>query len=202
MPSSPYPTAFAKQVIHTPVSTPKPGVSPDPGGMTPAATPSEQVASDAANDPDAHLVDITDETCAVIISHRLVLRTGPVEYRQSLSSGLLIKVPPSNPAKNPFNPAEIVDPSKVNCIAIHLLWARNQGKSPENQDRAWNHPSMVAKSQADGLLREFLILFRNLALLAKVREVKDWKAGLVPWHVLVAAKAVDGLDVVYGMEKW
>jgi mediator of RNA polymerase II transcription subunit 13, fungi type len=201
MPSSPLPSAANKHVVYTPVSTPKPGVSPDPGAMTPAATPSELAASEAAHDPDAHVVDTTDDTWAVILSHRLNLQTGPLEYRQSLSSGLLIKVPPATPTQNPFNPAEIADPSKVHCICIHLLWGRNQAKSPDTQDRAWNHPSAVAKGLADGLLREFLILFRNLALLAKVRDMRDWKAGLVPWHVLVASKAVDGLDAVYGMER-
>jgi mediator of RNA polymerase II transcription subunit 13, fungi type len=202
MPASPFPPAGYKASVHTPVGTPRPGVSPDPGAMTPAATPSEQAATEASHDPDAHLVDITDDTWAVILSHRFNLQTGPLDYRQTLASGLLIKIPPPTSAQNPFNPSETVEPSKVNCIAVHLLWGRNQGKSPESQDRAWNHPSLVAKSLADGLLREFLTLFRNLALLAKVRDVRDYKAGLVPWHVLVASKAVDGLDAVYGMEPW
>lgn len=201
MPNSPSPSAANRQAAYTPVSTPKPGVSPDPSAMTPAATPSELAASEAAHDPDAHVVDVTDDTWAVILSHRFNLQTGPLEYRQSLSSGLLIKVPPGTPTQNPFNPLEVIDPSKVHCIGVHLLWGRNQGKSPDTQDRAWNHPSLVAKGLADGLLREFLILFRNLALLAKVRDMRDWKAGLVPWHVLVASKAVDGLDAVYGMEQ-
>jgi mediator of RNA polymerase II transcription subunit 13 len=186
----------------TPVGTPRPGVSPDPGSLTPAATPSEVTATEAVIDADAHLVDTTDDTWAIILAHRLNLKSGLREHRQSLASGLLIKVPPPTSSQNPFNAEEILDPSRVPCIAVHLLWGRNQGKLPDNQDKAWNHPSTVSKGLADSLLREFLILFRNLALLAKVRDIKDWKGGLVPWHVLIASKAVDGLDAVYGMEKW
>jgi len=201
-PNSPFYSTVKGHKTQTPVGTPNPGVSPDHNAMTPAATPSENIAGETINDPDALLVDNTDETWAVILSHRLNLQTGPREYRQSLSSGLLIKIPPTTSAQNPFDSKEIVDAASVNCIAVHLLWGRNQGKLPESPDRAWNHPSLVAKGLADGLLREFLVLFRNLALLAKVRELGDQKAGLVPWHILVASKAVDGLDAVYGMQKW
>lgn len=186
----------------TPVGTPRPGVSPDPGSLTPAATPSEITVNEAVNDADAHLVDTTDDTWAIILAHRLNLRSGPRQHRQSLASGLLIKVPPSTSAQNPSNHEEVLDQSRVPCIAVHLLWGRNQGKLPDHQDKAWNHPATVSKGLADSLLREFLVLFRNLALLAKVRDIKDWMGGLIPWHVLVASKAVDGLDAVYGMEKW
>jgi hypothetical protein len=35
-----------------------------------------------------------------------------------------------------------------------------------------------------------------------VRSMNDGKAGLVPWHILVAVRAVEGLDAVYGTERW
>jgi mediator of RNA polymerase II transcription subunit 13 len=168
--------------------------------MTPAATPSESTAAEASNDPDAHLVDITDETWCVVLGHRINLQAGPSEYHQSLSSGVLIKVPPSAPTPNPFSSCETIDSSSVECIMIHLLWARNSAKSHDPSTGVWSHA--VPKTTTDGILREYLGLFRNLGLLAKVRGMTGSRTGLIPWHILAAVKAVEGLDLVFGTERW
>jgi hypothetical protein len=186
-------------VMQTPIGTPRPGVSPEPSASTPTGTPSE-VTNDAAGDTDSQLVDTTDETVAVILSHRPVVETGPDQYRQTLASGLLIKIPTQSPTQSPFDTDDYVHPSTVNCIALHLLWGRNQGKSPESGEKAWNHPAAVQKGLADSLLREFMSLYRNLALLAKVRDLKDGKGGLIPWHILLASRASKALDMVYGSD--
>lgn len=213
--------------VPTPAGTPnpQPGVSPDQSVQTPAAgTPSEHgtIADMAANDPDAYLVDMTDETWGVILGHRVTLPapspTSQCEFVQALSTALLFRVPPSTPATNPFNPAETLNPRQGQCIAIHLLWARNSMKGPPGDSSvssninpsgaasaaaaATANPSSVPKAASDNIMRESLGLLRNLALLAKIRGIKDNKTGLVPWHALVAEKVVDGLDCVYGMERW
>jgi mediator of RNA polymerase II transcription subunit 13 len=206
----------------TPIGTPntQPGVSPDPSAQTPAAgTPSENatVADAAANDPDAHLVDTTDETWSIILGHRVTLpapcATSRTDFVQALSSALLIRIPPPTQAANPFNSDEILDPYQAPCIAVHLLWARNSAKStsatlpdtppttPSGTPVTYN-PSALPKAASDNIMRESLSCLRNLALLAKVRGLKDNKAGLVPWHALVAGRGVEGLDRVYGMERW
>jgi mediator of RNA polymerase II transcription subunit 13 len=184
-------------ITQTPIGTPRPGVSPEPSASTPTGTPSE-FNNEVPSDGDSQLVDATDETCAIILSHRPVVETGPDQYRQTLASGLLIKIPPHSSTQSPFDTDECVDPSTVNCIALHLLWGRNQGKSPESGEKAWNHPAAVQKGLADSLLREFMSLYRNLALLAKVRDLKDGKSGLIPWHILLATRASKALDLVYG----
>jgi len=223
LPTSPPAWTF-RTSAPTPIGTPntQPGVSPDPSAQTPAAgTPSENttIADAASNDPDAHLVDMTDETWTIILGHRVTLptpsATSHTDFLQALSSALLIRVPPTAPASNPFNPAEILDPFQAPCVALHLLWARNSAKSsvvssvgPDTPPTtpsgasATGNPSAVPKAASDNIMRESLAYLRNLALLAKVRGVKDGKAGLIPWHALIAARGVDGLDGVYGLERW
>jgi mediator of RNA polymerase II transcription subunit 13 len=196
------PSVTFKQSAPTPATPSMAGLSPDGGAPTPAPTPSDAVTAEIASDPDAHLVDATDETWGLVLAHRLVLRATAAGYHQSLSSGLLVKLPPPAPTESPFGGpgAEIVRPDVVGCVAVHLLWAHNSAKSQEQH--AWGHSSSVSKLHADGVLREYLAHFRGLALLARVRGVDDGRAGLVPWHVLVAVRAVEGLDAVYGTERW
>jgi mediator of RNA polymerase II transcription subunit 13 len=185
------------------------GASPDAGAPTPAPTPSDAVSAEIAADPDAHLVDATDETWGLILAHRLNLRATATEYYQSLSSGLLVKLPPRTPTESPFAiGAGAVRADTVGRVAVHLLWAHNNSaKSQEQQQQQrgggeWGHSSSVSKPHADGVLREYLGHFRNLALLAKVRGLDDGRAGLLPWHILVVVRAVEGLDAVYGTERW
>lgn len=209
-PSGP-PNMVFRQTAQTPATPSVAGASPDAGAPTPAPTPSDAVSAEIASDPDAHLVDATDETWGVILAHRLNLRATRTEFHQSLSSGLLVKIPPPAPAENPFAapagaPARAAgaaraDADAVGCVGVHLLWAHNSAKGPA-AEHSWGHSSTVSKPHADGVLREYLGHFRNLALLAKVRGLDDGRAGLVPWHVLVAVRAVEGLDAVYGAERW
>ncbi|KAF2669985.1 hypothetical protein BT63DRAFT_227266 [Microthyrium microscopicum] len=207
LPSTPPPSGASRPYTQTPIGTPitQQVVSPDPGANTPTGTPSDNVAAEALNDPDSHLVDTTDETYSIIISHRLNLQTpGTQTFHQALSSAYLIHVPPSQPTVNPFNHQEVLDPSTAHCIAVHLLFANNSGKAPDNANAAvvLNSSSNVPKVASDNIMREILGPFRNLALLAKVRGLKDGKGGIIPWHILAALKGVEGLDAVYGMERW
>jgi mediator of RNA polymerase II transcription subunit 13 len=187
---------YRSSAVQTPVGTPRPGVSPEPSASTPTGTPSES-KDDPAFESDSQLIDITDETCAIIFSHRPIVEIGPDQYRQTLASGLLVKIPPQTPTQNPFDTDDCLDPSQVNCIALHLLWGRSQVKAPGS---SWNHPAAVQKVLADSLLKEFMTLYRNLALLAKVRDLKDGMGGLIPWHILVASRGSKALDLVYGMK--
>jgi mediator of RNA polymerase II transcription subunit 13 len=191
-----------KPNTQTPVATPAPHGSPDTIAQTPTGTPSESMASDPASDPDSNLVDITDSTWSIILAQRLMLSSGPNDYQLSLSSGLIMKLPPATPTTNPFNVAEQVDTTNVNCLNVHLHWARHSGKIQETGMAPTSAMFQLSKVSADTILREYLGLFRNLALLAKVRGMSDWMGGVVPWHVLAAQRAADGLDRVYGFQRW
>jgi mediator of RNA polymerase II transcription subunit 13, fungi type len=189
----------------TPAATPSNlGVSPDTLVQTPAGTPSESAAADGTYDPESYLTDTTDETCSIILSHRPMLSTSSSDHLLSLSSAMVMKLPPSTPTTNPFSPLEVVNSTHVNCIAIHLHWARNSGKGQEGglTVPGSNMACALPKTSADTILREYLSLFRNLALLAKIRGTGDYMAGLVPWHVLTSVKVTQGLDIVYGAQKW
>jgi mediator of RNA polymerase II transcription subunit 13 len=178
------------------------GVSPDPHSLTPGATPSELLAADAANDPDAHLVDTTDETYCLIMAHRMNLIPGQDDFFQALASGLLIKIPPSVPTKDPFEPSELLGPLMARYIAVHLLSFRASAKQADSSGSSSQaHNPTFPKNTTDGILREYLGSFRGLGLLSRLRGMSGSMSGLVPWHILATVKAVEGLDGMFGMEK-
>jgi mediator of RNA polymerase II transcription subunit 13 len=187
--------------VSTPVATPM-GVSPDPHSLTPAATPSEMLATEAANDPDAHLVDTTDETYCLIMAHRINLIPAQDDFFQALASGLLVKIPPAVPTKDPFEPSDILGPTTTRFIALHLLSCRASAKQSDSLGASnLPHNPMFPKNTTDSILREYLGSFRGLGLLSRLRGIPGSMSGLIPWHILAAVKAVEGLDSMFGTEK-
>jgi len=112
------PTTTAQPSTTTPGSTPQPGISPDPTiGLTPAATPSANDPPDVASDPEARLVDTTDETWGVVLAHRLHNSPSTNQFNPALISGLLIKrgethatSPSPSPTSGPI------------VVAVNILW--------------------------------------------------------------------------------
>ena len=205
----------------TPGSTPQPVVSPEQG-LTPAATPIVETSTDPANDTDARLVDLTDETWCIILAHRLHNSHSINEYRPALISGLLVKrgisestsAPPSSP--DPL-PGQIV-------TGVNILWmgavsptraatspfppgsndgvssggaGANAAGTPNPQEPRYNSltwtPTPQARAAAENLMREVLGQFRGLGTLARLRGIKGCRHGAVPWHVAVAVRGVKGL---------
>ena len=214
----------------TPVSTPQPGTSPDPNAATPA-TPSaaEAAAESIANDPDAHLVDITDETWAIILGHRVNVSGDMREYRPSLSSGLMIKTAVDAAPHSPSADGEQFRPTAPQYAAVHLLWVGGSGRGTNNansnntgqppspvapsssgstpsssQENGQSLPQqappqwtgMLPKATTDNLLREYMQMYRNLGLLARVRGMRGTKYGLLPWHLAAAVRGAHGLECV------
>lgn len=220
--------AAASTTAQTPGSTPQAGVSPD--GLTPAPTPTENAATvvqDSTNDPDARLVDITDETWAVILQHRLSNSNSLVDYRPSLASGLLVKrgadanTPTSPQSSEPMPVGPIV-------VGINMLWlggpagrsvtisadggiVRNstpntaQGNSNASTTSADGSGSAAtpqqplpdragAKLMSETFLRDLLVNYRGLGLLAKIKGMRGTKGGNVPWHIAAAVNGVKGLE--------
>lgn len=64
-----------------------------------------------------------------------------------------------------------------------------------------NQPQ-IHRSMADSILKDYLVLFRNLAELARVRGITGAKGvereGVLPWHCLVALRGVEGLQRTFG----
>lgn len=86
-------------LYNTPISTPQPIIL-SPEQVVPAATPGSgngpvNALTPTDNtidmDPDSSLIDVTDETWGVILSHRIHNTTSLVERRPGLASGYLIK---------------------------------------------------------------------------------------------------------------
>lgn len=207
----------ANPASSTPVSTPQPGVSPDQHGLTPAATPSDLI-SDPSADPDARLIDITDETWGIVLSHRLHNSHSAVEYRPALISGLLVKRGDSSATTSPSQPSDLSHGPIV--IGINILWVgaiggTRAGSSPFNSpatsdgvspggmgmqgstERSSNSMSWTSTAQsratAENLLKEVLSQFRGLGLLARLKGMRGSKHGAVPWHVAAALRAVRGM---------
>jgi mediator of RNA polymerase II transcription subunit 13 len=174
--------ATHSSVYSTPVSTPQPFmVSPEQSGnaSTPARdsgninapTPGESNA-ELRIDSDATLVDVTDQTWGVVLSHRLNNSNSLLEFMPTLASGYLIKR--SGPGQTDI-PVVI----EVN-IVLHEI----QGKVIHHE---------VPVKTFEPLLREILGLYRGLATLARVRGVVDAAKDARPWHIAAAEKAVTAL---------
>jgi len=195
----------------TPANTPgaQTGVSPDAtaaaaGAPTPAATPGEPPAApDVTNDPDARLVDITDETCGIILSHRRNNSNSLITYNPALASGLLVKrgrehgaavspLPDFSLAQKLGSGSDVVPVGPL-AAGFNLLWVGNTGKVASGEASTAMSP---ARGTCESILREYLVMFRGLGLLARVRGVRGCRGGVVPWHVGVAVRGVRGLEVV------
>ncbi|KAF3042700.1 mediator of RNA polymerase II transcription subunit 13 [Didymella heteroderae] len=110
---------------NTPAATP--GVSPDGGiGLTPAATPSAAEPPDPTQDPDARLVDVTDETWGVILAHRLHNSNSTTQFSPALISGLIVKRgPTSSTGGAPMSVASESEQESEHgpiSVAVNILW--------------------------------------------------------------------------------
>lgn len=120
---TPTPPASSNQSNpNTPAATPGAGVSPDPTlGLTPAATPSAaDPPTDPTQDPDARLVDITDETWGIILAHRMHNSNSTTQFSPALISGLLVKRGPSSTTARSLEPPS-ADPGPI-TVGINILW--------------------------------------------------------------------------------
>lgn len=223
-------SATTQAAANTPVSTPQAGVSPDPAvGLTPAATPSADTAADPASDPEARLIDVTDETWGITLAHRLHNSNSTNQFSPALISGLLVKRGTTQQTANStHNPIPDPLPGPI-VVAVNILWIgavgstraatspfppATDGVSPggyaagasapqsPTQERStsslmWT-PTVQTRTTAENLLKEVLVQFRALGLLAKLKGMRGTKHGSVPWHVVAAMRGVKGLSRVTG----
>ncbi|KAE8453520.1 hypothetical protein EG329_010381 [Mollisiaceae sp. DMI_Dod_QoI] len=156
----------------TPVSTPQAFqssvVSPD--NATTPARENNNSASAAEGpvepDSDARLVDYTDQSWGVVLSHRLNNSNSLMEINLALISGYLVK----RGGSNSDDPPVVME---VNIVHSEVL----------------GNPRTFHES----LLREILGYYRGLGTLARVRGVIDVVRDVRPWHIAAAEKAVTAL---------
>ena len=151
----------------TPDSTPQANVVSPEQSATPAtpmrdpnvaaATPNAE--SPGETDAGAVLVDVTDQTWAAILGHRLSNSSSVLELQPALASGYLIK-----------RTSPQVEDSPV-IMEVNLIHT-------EATPRAY-----------EPLLREMLSHFRGLGTLARARGVTETETDVRPWHVAAAEKA-------------
>ncbi|KAF2202802.1 hypothetical protein GQ43DRAFT_368263 [Delitschia confertaspora ATCC 74209] len=205
---------------NTPGSTPQPGVSPEQPGLTPAATPSEN-AIDPSTDPDARLVDVTDETWGIILSHRLHNTNSTVEFRPVLISGLLVKRGEEySTSSSSFQIADHECGPIV--VGVNILWVGAVGSTraatspfptsttpgegvspggmgvqwpPERSATSWTWTAdSQSRARVENLLKDVLGQYRALGLLAKLKGMRGTRHGTVPWHVAAALRGVKAVS--------
>jgi mediator of RNA polymerase II transcription subunit 13 len=166
------------QTSSTPVTTPHAGIpSPDQfggsvatpasGGQGPAnaATPTE-LSSVIEPDSDAVLIDASDESWAVILSHRLSNSPFITEYRPALVSGYLLR-------RN-----GVSDSQGVLAMSVNLVYTQRPVVSYES------------------LLREALGMYRDLATLARAKGTLHVQRNTLPWHIATAVKGQELLSYI------
>ncbi|KAK4984354.1 mediator of RNA polymerase II transcription subunit 13 [Elasticomyces elasticus] len=153
--------------VQTPVSTPGYNISPsdNPAGNAPLTPAASEVASILELDPDAHLVDTEDETWGLILGSQYCLPCSPADDNGMLASGCLVR----RGARDDVGGA-------LQTVRVDLLWMSS------NSDG-------VQRGKAEVLLKEVLVSYRGLALLARIKATPPG----VPWHVVAARRGCEAL---------
>ncbi|KAK3995785.1 mediator of RNA polymerase II transcription subunit 13 [Cladorrhinum sp. PSN332] len=159
----------------TPVSTPQPSmVSPDPSGNGNPSTPGPNTPGGGDGGPsqsqdpgiDETLVDVTDTTWGVVVSHRLNNSLSLTDLNPALASGYLVK----RSGPRPEDPLALME--------LNVIYSDN------------------SRVIHDYLLKEMMIYFRGLGTLARVRGMIEKENDVRPWHVAAVEKAVKVLSVL------
>ncbi|KAL1970027.1 hypothetical protein VTN77DRAFT_6432 [Rasamsonia byssochlamydoides] len=166
------------QASSTPVTTPHGGIpSPDQFGGS-AATPTSgsqgpanaptptDISSVMEPDSDAVLIDASDESWGVILSHRLSNSPFMTEYRPALVSGYLLR-------RN-----GVSDSQGVVAMGVNLVYTQRPPASYE------------------AVLREALGMYRDLATLARAKGTLHVQRNTLPWHIATAVKGQELLSYI------
>jgi mediator of RNA polymerase II transcription subunit 13, fungi type len=179
----------------TPVGTPSGAamtVSPDASGHAAPPTPAPSETTSAAtaataaaeNDPDAHLIDHTDESWAVLFSPSYTESSCPPG---TLSSGALFKRGEAGLPDYSDLPASSA--AHLPCLKLSVLWTVQVRPNGNVDEGGPKHAEMT--------LREVLKMYRNLSVLTRARgldrEIKG-NGGVVPVHLVAASRGAERLE--------
>ena len=176
----------------TPVTTPRGTnmtVSPDASNNAPPTPASSETAANVAeNDPDAHLVDLTDESWGMLLSPSFTFLSTPSEQVPAgpvLANGVLFK-------RGDLHSSD--SNGKLAALGVWLHWdIRIRVGGLVDEGPTW---------QAEATLREVLRMYRNLSLLSRVRSLEnafgadgeDGWGGNMPVHILGAMRGAEALN--------
>jgi mediator of RNA polymerase II transcription subunit 13 len=163
----------------TPAVTPQASTfaSPDTAGQpgTPSGETSQQEAQQQPIDPDAFLIDNTDETWGVLMPFSC---TRSSTLSRPLASGLLLKR------------GDETRTAKLPSLGVDIM----DIMAPRPQGGAAGGSTWLQQRAPETMLKECLMWYRGLGLLAKIRGVPGAEAGHVPWHLAVAMCSADALQ--------
>jgi mediator of RNA polymerase II transcription subunit 13 len=98
-------------------------------------------------------------------------------------------------ATSPFPPA--ADGVSPGGYAASASAPQSPTQERSTSSLMWT-PTVQTRTTAENLLKEVLVQFRALGLLAKLKGMRGTRHGSVPWHVVAAQRGVKGLSRVMG----
>ena len=168
----------------TPGSTPQATgmtVSPDTNGNALPPTPAPSDAALAESDPDAHLMDVADESWAVLFPASTYPTLSSPAQAGGLAYGALYKRGDSAKHEGGNSPG-----AQLPCLGVSLLWTvqvRPNGNVDEGHVK-----------QTEMTLREVLRMFRGLSVLTRARGLAaDGTGECWPVHLISAVKGAEAL---------
>ncbi|QIX01505.1 hypothetical protein AMS68_007022 [Peltaster fructicola] len=170
-------TSITSGGVVTPVSTPQSSgliVSPEASGQAAPPTPAPTEPS-VELDPDAHLVDLSDETWGMLLDPKYDLAQHVTGTIHTAAQGALAKH--GNPDDGSTLPVAGVS------IAFTL---RIRGNSMAAED--------ATAKQAEIILKELLTAYRGLSLLARARDLQDPVSRGLPLHIVSVLKSAEALQ--------
>ncbi|KAL8786122.1 MAG: hypothetical protein Q9213_002988 [Squamulea squamosa] len=168
-PVSPFGTSQTAFTSHDQVlaaDNANPSASHTPGRANQDHPPAPNVTACSDHDPSARLIDVVSQTWAMISPLPILDPYLPRQHLAPvLASGYLLK-------RAGAEESDGLIPLGVNLIATII-------SRPE-----------TGICQAHGkTLSEILEMYSDLATLARLRGLEEWKVGVLPWHVAAARKA-------------
>ena len=160
-------------------------VSPDASGQaihnSSTPTPADAAVAVPENDPDAHLVDVADESWGMLLSLVTASQTSSstrptlTSLRDTVAEGML------------FRRGTASSGSALGALGVSLYWdirVRPGGALDEGPSR-----------QAENTLREVLRMYRNLGLLARLRNLGGHDGDdVMPLHMACAGRGAKALN--------
>lgn len=159
---------------YTPVSTPNPSVniaSPEQSGnaATPGTAYNALTPTEPSLEPDSDVVlaDVCDESWAIVLSHRLNISPHITDFRPALVSGYLLRRKGTTDGDGVFS------------MTVNLVYSQRPSQSHE------------------GVLKDILGMYRDLASLARARGMRSVQGNTLPWHIATALRAQELLSYVF-----
>ncbi|KMP01155.1 hypothetical protein CISG_04611 [Coccidioides immitis RMSCC 3703] len=169
------PSTLTGPTTSTPVSTPNPSMpSPDPSAAAPTPPPSsaEQAQTPIAQsldpaDSETILIDKTEETWSITLSHRVNISPSLANYHPALASGYLLR------RRDGTSDTEGLASLCVNLIFTH------------------------SRIPSEMVLKDTLRVYRDLVTLARTKGIFHAQGDdVLPWHISTAVKGREFLGVV------